>query len=63
MEPPPEMMKKAEQIRAVLYQMVPPGVVFMFQLATAGEKGWVILKGNISDEGLREAVKELASKL
>lgn len=65
MEPPPEMMERAEGISALvdLYRMVPPGVVFMFQLGTAGEDGWLILRGNISDEGLREAIKELASKL
>lgn len=63
MEAPPEMMRRAEHIRTILYEMVPEGVVFMFQLATAGEGGWVILRGNISDEGLREAIKELASKL
>jgi hypothetical protein len=63
MEPPPEMMKKADKIQTLLYQIVPPGVMFTFQLATEGEKGWVILRGNLSDEGIREAMKEMASRL
>lgn len=63
MEPPKEMLRRAEQMSVVLHQMVPPGVFFMVVLATEGENGWVILRGNIADEGLREAVKELAARL
>ncbi len=63
---PPEMMKLAQEIKDFVYPKLPPDVMFTFQLATgsgSGEEGWIICAGNLKDEYLRKALKELATRL
>jgi len=60
------MMELTKQIKEFVYPKLPPDVMFTFQLATGsgdGEEGWIICAGNLKDEYLRKALKELATRL